>query len=341
MMALRLAPMPVVLLAKAPLQTEVSSVWAQGGIAAAVGPDDNPALHFADTLAAGNGLCDADVARWVTSAGPAAVTTLLHYGVQFDRDATGALLLGLEAAHSRRRIVHATGDGTRKEIMRALAAAVRATDSITVLEGVEVRHLMVASRTVIGALAVSAMHEQIRQKWLRKVRKQDTFDRLSFMNTPYSERFEHTPDMVRQTRRHANELRPRAKQRTRSMSIERLDVHRPIPSHAHDLCEPLGIVLVGLLHLERGTGMSRVEANHVEPALAQFMDKPWRHRASFNAGARMTPGMSSHSPLNRFLIRIDTGHARAGAQHRQRHRSTSTFAKHPNQQIGPSATFHV
>jgi L-aspartate oxidase len=157
MTALRLAPMPVVLLAKAPLQTEASSVWAQGGIAAAVGPDDNPALHFADTLAAGNGLCDADVARWVTSSGPAAVTTLLHYGVQFDRDPAGALSLGLEAAHSRRRIVHAAGDGTGKEIMRALAAAARATPSITVLEGVEVRHLMVANGTVVGVLAVSAV----------------------------------------------------------------------------------------------------------------------------------------------------------------------------------------
>ena len=110
--------------------------------------------------------------------------------------------------------------------------------------------------------------------------------------------------MVRQTRRDANELRPCAKQRTRSMGIERLDVHRPIPSRAHDLREPLGIVLVGLvhLHLERGTGMSRVEANHVEPALAQFMDKPWRHRASFNPDARIIPRMPSHSPLNWFRL---------------------------------------
>jgi len=155
MTALRLAPRPVIVLAKAPLQTEASSAWAQGGIAAAVGPDDNPGLHFADTLAAGDGLCDAEVARGFTSAGPAAIETLLHYGVRFDRDAAGALLLGLEAAHARRRIVHATGDGTGKEIMRALTAAVRRTPSITVLEGVEVRRLMVADGTVSGVLAVS------------------------------------------------------------------------------------------------------------------------------------------------------------------------------------------
>ena len=69
MTALHLAPMPVVVLAKAPLQTEASSAWAQGGIAAAMGSDDDSSLHFADTLAASDGLCDADVARRVTSSG--------------------------------------------------------------------------------------------------------------------------------------------------------------------------------------------------------------------------------------------------------------------------------
>ncbi len=156
MTALYLSPMPVVLLTKAPLQTEASSAWAQGGIAAAVGPDDDPALHMADTLAAGAELCDADVAERITSAGPAAIDALQRYGVRFDRDPTGALLLGLEAAHSRRRIVHATGDGTGKEIMRGLANAVRQTPSITVLEGIDVRRLMVAGQAVSGVLAVSA-----------------------------------------------------------------------------------------------------------------------------------------------------------------------------------------
>jgi L-aspartate oxidase len=156
MAALRLAPMPVVVLAKTPLATEASSAWAQGGIAAAVGPDDNPALHLADTLAAGAGLCDVDVAWRVTAAGPAAIETLLRHGVSFDRDGTGQLRLGLEAAHGRRRIVHATGDGTGKEIMRALTAAVRRTPSITVLEGVEARRLLVADGAVSGVLAASS-----------------------------------------------------------------------------------------------------------------------------------------------------------------------------------------
>ena len=70
MTALGLAPMPVVVLAKAPLQTEASSAWAQGGVAAAIGSDDDPSLHFADTMAAGDGLCDADVTQRVTSSAP-------------------------------------------------------------------------------------------------------------------------------------------------------------------------------------------------------------------------------------------------------------------------------
>jgi L-aspartate oxidase len=155
MTALRLAPMPVVVLTKAPLQSEASSGWAQGGIAAAMGSDDSPALHFADTIAAGAGLCDVDVARRVTMAAPAAIEALLSYGVLFDRGLGGSLQLGMEAAHSRHRIVHVAGDGAGKEIMRALAEAVRATPSITMLEGFEARRLLVADGAIIGALMAS------------------------------------------------------------------------------------------------------------------------------------------------------------------------------------------
>jgi len=156
MTALRLAPMPAVVLAKAPLGAEASSAWAQGGIAAAVGPDDDPELHLADTLAAGGVLCDVEVARRITAAAPAAIETLLRYGVRFDYNATGAFCLGLEAAHVRRRIVHATGDGTGRVIMRVLTDAVRATPSITVLEGLEARRLLVVDSKISGVLATSA-----------------------------------------------------------------------------------------------------------------------------------------------------------------------------------------
>ena len=153
MTALELAPEPVVVLSKAPLGLEASSAWAQGGLAAALGADDEPALHLADTLAAGDGFCDAAVAERIIRAAPAAIETLARRGVAFDREANGALQLGLEAAHSRRRIVHASGDGTGREILRALLTAARATPSITLLEGLEARRLLVEDGAITGVLA--------------------------------------------------------------------------------------------------------------------------------------------------------------------------------------------
>ncbi|CAL78267.1 L-aspartate oxidase (Quinolinate synthetase B) [Bradyrhizobium sp. ORS 278] len=155
MTALQLAPEPVVLVSKSPLGAEASSMWAQGGLAAAVGRDDEPALHFADTIAAGAGLCDEAAARRIIDAAPAAVERLAELGVAFDRDADGRWRLGLEAAHSRKRIVHATGDGTGREIMRALIAAVRRCPSVTLLEGVEARRLIVVDNAIQGVVAVS------------------------------------------------------------------------------------------------------------------------------------------------------------------------------------------
>ncbi|CCD94389.1 L-aspartate oxidase (Quinolinate synthetase B) [Bradyrhizobium sp. ORS 375] len=154
MTALALAPEPVVLLSKSPLGAEASSMWAQGGLAAAVGDDDDPALHLADTIVAGAGLCDEVAARRIIEAAPAAVERLAQLGVAFDRNADGSWRLGLEAAHSRNRIVHATGDGTGREIMRALIAAVRQCPSVTLLEGVEARRLIVEDNAVQGVLAV-------------------------------------------------------------------------------------------------------------------------------------------------------------------------------------------
>ncbi len=155
MTALHLAPEPVLILSKAPLGAEASSLWAQGGLAAAMGEDDDPALHLADTLAAGAGLCDEAVARRIVDAAPSAVEHLARLGVAFDRQPDGSWRLGLEAAHSRNRIVHATGDGTGREIMRALIAAVRRCPSITLLEGVEARRLIVEDNAVNGVLAVN------------------------------------------------------------------------------------------------------------------------------------------------------------------------------------------
>ncbi|CAH2605594.1 L-aspartate oxidase (plasmid) [Rhodovastum atsumiense] len=152
MTALHLAPMPVLVLARAPLGEAAASAWAQGGVAAAVGPDDDPARHLQDTLAAGDGLCDAAIAARILGAAPDTIAALLRRGVAFDRAGDGRFALGLEAAHSRHRILHAAGDGTGAEIMRALIAAVRRTPSITVLEHTEARRLLVEDGRIRGVL---------------------------------------------------------------------------------------------------------------------------------------------------------------------------------------------
>jgi L-aspartate oxidase len=140
--ALALAPLPCTILSAAPLGDATSTGWAQGGIAAAVAPNDTPALHTADTIAAGDGLCDPDAVARIIQAGPAAIAQLAGYGARFDRAPDGTLLTGLEAAHRRHRIVHATGDGTGREVLRALIEAARNTPSIHILEHTTARHLL-------------------------------------------------------------------------------------------------------------------------------------------------------------------------------------------------------
>jgi L-aspartate oxidase len=133
--ALHLAPLPVTLIVASPLGQQASTPLAQGGIAAAIGDDDHPALHAADTLQAGAGLSDPDVAARVAAAAPACIEWLIAQGTSFDRTGSGeSLILGLEAAHSRRRIVHADGDGTGRCVLEALIRAVRQAPSIQILE---------------------------------------------------------------------------------------------------------------------------------------------------------------------------------------------------------------
>lgn len=155
MTALHLAPEPVVLISKAPLGQDSSSLLAQGGIAASLGADDHPSLHAADTMAAGDGLCDAGVVNHVTKAAEDSIETLSRFGVRFDQDDDGRPLLGLEAAHCRRRILHAAGDGTGRELMRSLVAAVRRTPSITVIEA-EARRLVLLDGAMAGLIIADA-----------------------------------------------------------------------------------------------------------------------------------------------------------------------------------------
>ncbi|HEY7780218.1 MAG TPA: L-aspartate oxidase [Ktedonobacterales bacterium] len=180
--ALSLPPgLRVVLVTKAALG-ESNTRYAQGGLAAAVGRDDDPALHLRDTIVAGAGLVDEPAARVLVDEGPAAVAWLIAAGAQFDErgdergvhaesaepsamsaearvtpaghDASLAarFALGHEAAHSRHRVLHAHGDATGAEIERALVAAVRARPGTTVLEHAEALDLIVAGGACQGVV---------------------------------------------------------------------------------------------------------------------------------------------------------------------------------------------
>ncbi|HHW4680269.1 MAG TPA: L-aspartate oxidase, partial [Xylella taiwanensis] len=150
--ALTISPEPSVLVTRSTLGAETSSAWAQGGMSVSLGPDDNASLHLADTLTAGDGLCDAMAAESIILEAVHAFNVLERFGVRFDRDSNGNLALGLEAAHSRRRIVHVEGDKSGAVIVQALTAAVLNDPSITVIEGVEARQILMVDNAVCGLL---------------------------------------------------------------------------------------------------------------------------------------------------------------------------------------------
>lgn len=151
--ALKLAPRPVTVLAAAPIGQGASSAWAQGGVAAAMSEGDTFDKHLADTLVAGAGIVDSKIARLTVSEGPDRIRDLLAYGVPFDQDLEGRLLLSREAAHSERRIVRVKGDMAGRAIMEALIAAVRNTPSIRVMEGYVVEDLVREGKAVTGVIA--------------------------------------------------------------------------------------------------------------------------------------------------------------------------------------------
>src|SRR6476660_1728994 len=153
--ALKLAPHPVTLLTGTPLGTGASSVWAQGGIAAAVMDGDTPEAHARDMILAGAGIVDAPRALAMAREAPARIDDLLSYGVPFDRDLAGDLSVSREAAHSARRIVRVKGDQAGRAIMAALAAAVANTPSIDVVSGFAVEDLLMRDGRVTGVAARS------------------------------------------------------------------------------------------------------------------------------------------------------------------------------------------
>jgi L-aspartate oxidase len=135
-----------------------STQWAQGGIAAALGPGDTPEQHERDTLVAGAGACDPDAVRALVTEGPDAVRELIALGTVFDH-ADGELLLTREGGHHRDRIAHAGGDATGAEIQRALIAAVEQAPEIEVIQHALAVDLLLAADGGVAGLTLHVMGE--------------------------------------------------------------------------------------------------------------------------------------------------------------------------------------
>ncbi len=135
-----------------------STQWAQGGIAAALGPEDSPGDHERDTLVAGAGACDLDAVRALVTEGPDAVHELIALGTNFDHH-DGVLSLTREGGHHRDRIAHAGGDATGAEIQRALIAAVEAAPEIEVIQHALAIDLLLAADGGVAGVTLHVMGE--------------------------------------------------------------------------------------------------------------------------------------------------------------------------------------
>ncbi|GAA4412695.1 L-aspartate oxidase [Fodinibacter luteus] len=135
-----------------------STTWAQGGIAAALHPEDTPEEHLEDTLTAGVGLCDVAAVRALVTEGPARVHELVALGAEFDRDAGGEIKLTREGGHHRDRIAHAGGDATGAEISRALIAALHRVVDDPGIEVVEHALVVDLLSTADGAICGVTLH---------------------------------------------------------------------------------------------------------------------------------------------------------------------------------------
>ena len=136
-----------------------STQWAQGGIAAALGPEDTPEEHEVDTLVAGAGACDRDAVHVLVNEGPEAVRELIALGTEFDHDPDGELSLTREGGHHRDRIAHAGGDATGAEIQRALIAAVEQAPEIEVIQHALAVDLLLAEDGGIAGVTLHVMGE--------------------------------------------------------------------------------------------------------------------------------------------------------------------------------------
>lgn len=153
--ALKLAPRKVAVLTPGSIDEGAASFWAQGGIAAAVLETDTPERHAEDTVKAGAGIVDEEIALGVAREARVRVDDLLAYGVPFDRSHLGEFTPSREAAHSERRIVRVKGDTAGRAIMETLVRAARATPSIELIEGCSAQDLLTRDERVVGVRALT------------------------------------------------------------------------------------------------------------------------------------------------------------------------------------------
>jgi len=147
---------------------ESNTEYAQGGVAVAMSDDDEISLHFDDTLNAGAGLCDEKAVRVLVEEGPRYITELIEWGAQFDREG-GALAFTREAAHSRRRILHARGDSTGREIVRALIAHARKNPNIQLMAHAATIGLIVEEGRCAGVRFIDPDESLRREMYARAV----------------------------------------------------------------------------------------------------------------------------------------------------------------------------
>ena len=145
----------VAVVSRSPL-AQSASFWAQGGLAAAIAPDDDVGLHVQDTLTAGRGSCAGDAVRILCAEAPARVRELEELGIPFDRTADGTLQLSLEGGHTRRRIVHAGGSATGRHLTARLSELVTAHPNIEVHERSSALALTVDEGRCVGVVTEAA-----------------------------------------------------------------------------------------------------------------------------------------------------------------------------------------
>lgn len=149
----------VTLISKTSL-TQSNTQHAQGGIAAVTSKSDSPDLHRQDTLIAGAGICSHEAVDVLVNEGPSCIQDLIHFGTMFDKE-DGELALTKEGAHSKRRILHARGDATGAEIVRALSAVAVKTKKINILENHFTIDLVTHQGECIGAIVLRPDGERV------------------------------------------------------------------------------------------------------------------------------------------------------------------------------------